>query len=340
MYLNKWLKGLLVLMSLVFLCAWAFQIDNAWARAGGGRSSFGSRGSRSASPPRAYTPPSTSRPTQPSPGVAPRPGMTPPASQPSSFWRSFGGGMLGGLAGGLLFRSLFGGPSAQGTTGAAGAGGGIGLFDILLLAGIAYLIYWYIKKKRQEAEATAGYYQSSSQNMQIPQTSYPPLYDTAPSQEQLPEQRDWDLEQGLGYIRQMDPGFDEARFQDLCMDAFFKIQGGWANRDMGPVKNLLTDEMYQLLQEDAAKLKEEGQINRLENIAVRSVDLTEAWQESGRDYITVRVYANLLDYNVDEKSGAVLSGSKSDPVKFEEYWTFTRPVGDNPWQLSAIQQAP
>jgi predicted lipid-binding transport protein (Tim44 family) len=261
--------------------------------------------------------------------------MTPPPSQPSSFWRSFGGGVLGGLAGGLLFRSLFGGPSAYGGMG-GGFGGGIGLFDILLLAGIGYLIYWYIKKKRQEAAATAGYYQSGSQTVQMPQPTFPPVYDTPQPQPQ--EHRDWDLEQGLSYIQQMDPGFDTARFQDMCMDVFFKIQGAWANRDMAPVRNLLTDEMYQLLQEDAAKLKAEGQINRLENIAVRSVDITEAWQESGRDYITVRVYANLLDYTVEEASGQVLSGSKTDPVKFEEYWTFTRQVGNNPWQLSAIQQ--
>jgi predicted lipid-binding transport protein (Tim44 family) len=37
-------------------------------------------------------------------------------------------------------------------------------------------------------------------------------------------------------------------------------------------------------------------------------------------------------------TGAVISGSKTEPVKFKEYWTFTRPVGANPWQLSAIRQ--
>jgi len=337
MYMTKWLKSLLILVSLVFLCAWAFHADDAWARAGGGRS-MGSRGFRSSSPPKAYTPPSTSRPTQPSPGVtSPRPGMTTPPSQPSSFWRSLGGGMLGGLAGGLLFSSLFGGPSAHGGVG-GGGGSGIGLFDILLLAGIAYLIYWYIKKKRQEA-AVGAPFQSSSQTVQMPyqQPTFPPVYDTPQA---LPQERqDQDLEQGLGYIRQMDPNFDEARFQDLCMDAFFKVQGGWANRDMSTVRNLLTQEMYQLLQADADRLKADHQINRLENIAVRSVDLTEAWQESGQDFITVRIYANLLDYTVDESSGQVLSGSKTEPVKFEEYWTFTRQVGNNPWQLSAIQQS-
>jgi predicted lipid-binding transport protein (Tim44 family) len=236
--------------------------------------------------------------------------------------------MLGGLAGGLLFGSLFGG------RGAGGMGGGIGLFDILVLAGIGYLIYWYIKKKRQEAAAEAPF-QSGSQTVQMPyQPTFPPVYDLPQGE----ERRDLDLEQGLGYVRQMDSSFDEARFQDLCLDAFFKVQGAWANRDMSSVKGLLTEEMYRLLQEDAERLKADHQINRLENIAVRSVDLTEAWQESGQDFITVRIYANLLDYTVDETSGQLLSGSKTEPVKFEEYWTFTRQVGNNPWQLSAIQQ--
>ncbi len=328
MMARTWLKGFLILFALLFLSAGAFQAD-AWARAGGG-GSMGSRGSRSASPPRPYTAPSPTRPS-PTPGVTPTRPMTPSMpSQPSSFWRSFGGGMLGGLAGGMLFRSLFGGPSAYGAPGSGG--GGIGLFDILLLAGIGYLIYWYLKKKRQEAAATEGYYQSTSVEP-AQQAQYPPVYD----QPQVSAD-ERDLEQGLANIRQFDPHFDPAAFQDMGMDVFFKIQGAWANRDMSSVRSLLTEEMFQILQADADKLKAEKKINRLENIAVRSVDATEAWQESGADFITVRVYANLLDYNVDETTGQVVEGSKTEPVKFEEYWTFTRPVGNNPWQLSAIQQ--
>jgi predicted lipid-binding transport protein (Tim44 family) len=104
------------------------------------------------------------------------------------------------------------------------------------------------------------------------------------------------------------------------------------------VKGLLTSEAYSVLIEDVDKLRREKKINRLENIALRSVDLVEVWQESGSDYITVRFLANILDYTVDESTGQVISGSKVDPVKFEEYWTFTRPVGNHPWKLSAIQQ--
>ena len=36
---------------------------------------------------------------------------------------------------------------------------------------------------------------------------------------------------------------------------------------------------------EAEELKRNKRINRLENIAVRSVDITEAWQEEGKDFI-------------------------------------------------------
>jgi predicted lipid-binding transport protein (Tim44 family) len=136
----------------------------------------------------------------------------------------------------------------------------------------------------------------------------------------------------------MDPSFDERRFNDNVMDIFFKIQGAWMNRDLSGVSGLLTDEMRGLMQGDIDQLRREKKINRLENIAVRSVEISEVWQESGRDYITAMIYANLLDYTTDDSTGAVVAGSKTEPVKFEEYWTFVRPVGNNPWQLSAINQ--
>lgn len=122
------------------------------------------------------------------------------------------------------------------------------------------------------------------------------------------------------------------------MDIFFKIQGSWMNRDLSPVSGLLTDEMKRIFQTDLDRLLRDKQTNKLENIAVRNVEIVEAWQEAGQDYVTSLIYANLLDYTTDDTTGAVVDGSKTDPVKFEEYWTFTRPAGGNSWRLSAINQ--
>ncbi len=242
---------------------------------------------------------------------------------------------MGGFLGSMLFRGL--GFAGNG----AGVGGGIGLFEILLGAALLFGIYWYFKTRRRVAmarsESNAGtpYYYGGS-GSETYASGPPPTPLTEASSASL--QRS-DVEVGLQYIRKMDSTFDESAFRETCSDIFFKIQAGWGNRDLEPVKGFLTSEMHSVLLEDVDKLRREKKINRLENVAVRSVNLVEAWQESGSDYITIQFMANLLDYTADEATGQLISGSKVDPVKFEEYWTFTRPVGNHPWKLSAIQQA-
>lgn len=315
---------MMALFVIALLVSMNFQIMNAEARAGGSRS-IGSRGSRSYSQPAA--PPSQYKPNQ---QAAPQPAqqpLTPPyqAPQPAGggFFRNMAGGLVGGMLGGMLFRSLgFGGG------GWGGGGGGIGIFEILLIGGIIYLIYRMVKKRRDESSASQNVYNMDSYRNSGASQSTAPAYVAAPD----------DVATGIAHIRQMDPSFDEQRFTDLVMDMFFKIQGAWMNRELAPVNNLLTSEMRRIFQEDIDRMLRERKVNRLENIAVRSVEISEVWQESGQDYVTAMIYANLLDYTTDDATGQVVEGSKTEPVKFEEYWTVTRPVGNNPWQVSAINQ--
>ncbi len=311
-------------IAVLFLSLSVMEMD-ASARAGGGRS-FGSRGSRSYSTPASpYNQPSPSRQVAPTT----QPTTPPPYQQPQpaggGFLRSMAGGLAGGMLGGMLFRSLgFGSGGGMG-------GSGFGLFEILLLAGIGYFIFRMVKRRREAAEiGTSNYNQTSYGQGGYQQ----PVQAITPGQEPEPA----DVAAGLAHIRQMDLSFDENRFNDNVMDIFFKIQGAWMNRDLAPVTSLFTDEMRRIFQEDIDKLLSSKKVNRLENIAVRSVDVVEAWQESGQDFITALIYANLLDYTTDDTTGQVVAGSKTDPVKFEEYWTFTRPVGNNPWKLSGIDQ--
>jgi predicted lipid-binding transport protein (Tim44 family) len=309
------MKRLLALACLLALAlAPVLLVTDAWARAGGG-SSGGSRGSRSYSSP---APVSPSRPTQPS---------APPSSfqQPQPQRPGWGGGLMGGLAGlalgGLLGSMLFG----------HGMGGGIGLLEILLIGGGIFLLFRMMRGRQAAPEPVTGYGQryGGPQAEAQPQMYQAQTVDTAPN----------DLERGVSYIRQMDAGFDPARFTDMASDIFFKVQAAWMARDIRQASAVITPEMTETLQKDCDRLRGQGRINRLENIAVRSVTVTEAWQESGQDYVTVHFLASLLDYTVDEVSGQVVEGSRTEPVKFEEYWTFVRPVGPNAWKLSAIQQA-
>ena len=310
-------KSFMLIIAILFMSSIAFE-HTAYARAGGGTSS-GSRGSRSfSSPSRSYN-------TTPEHQTSQSPVQPASAPQPASggFMRGLAGGILGGLIGSMLFSGL-------GFAGQGGLGGsGIGLVEILLILGLGFFIYKLFKKKSAGAASSQAYsqkaYQSQGQLGNEPNSTTSGSIGSAGND-------------GLSYIRQMDASFSEDRFKDSVMDTFFKIQAAWMNRDLSSVTTLLTDEMKRTFQGDIDNLLRERKINRLENIAVRNIDITEAWQESGRDFITVLFYANLLDYTADESTGAVVTGSRTEPVKFEEYWTFTRPVGNNPWQLSAINQ--
>ncbi len=296
----------------------------AEARAGGGRS-MGSRGfsSGSRSSGGSYnrsTPYNTTNPTG-RPGTPQQPN---PYSPGRSFLYGLGGGLMGGMIGSMLFgRSGYGGMGGYG-------GGGFGFGDIIILlviAGIIYFVYKRYKanKQMQMSTASPAGYSSYAYNE--------PAYDIS----YTPQPALGSVSDGLRHIAEMDPAFNEQSFRDTAEDLFFKIQGGWTRRDIGGITGLLTPQMHDIFQGDISRYLAEKKMNRLENIAVRQVEIVDAVQDQGEEFITVRYTASLLDFTTDE-TGTVLSGSPTDPVKFLEYWTYTRKVGERDWKLAAITQ--
>jgi predicted lipid-binding transport protein (Tim44 family) len=313
----------------LFFLVWLGLDSEVFARAGGGRSS-GSRSYSSGG--------STSRstsPTQPSPSQQKQYQQTQPAqpAAPASpsrgFFSGLMGGMVGGLLGGMLFRSLgFAGD---------GMGGGFGLSDIFLIMIVLGIIYFVVKRFRsrqamQMSMAGAG---GSPYSYPGPGPSPGPILGPPPVEENYKGSPSVDA---LRHIMSMDPSFNEKAFKDLAEDLFFKIQGGWTRRDLGGIRSLLSPAMYGVFKEQLDRLVADKEINRLENIAVREVEIAGAGQERGEEFVTVRFYANLLDYTVHEKTGQIVTGSSSDPVKFVEYWTFSRNVGEKNWVLGGITQ--
>jgi predicted lipid-binding transport protein (Tim44 family) len=232
-----------------------------------------------------------------------------------------GGFMLGGLLGGLLFGGLGGG---------LGSGLGLGLMDLLLVGGGLFLLFRFMKSRRQPQPAYAGGAAYAGGG---------PAVVNSPSgggvtMEMPPSAAD-ELERGFAHVRQMDPGFDAARLAADAAETFRAVQTALMAGDMTPVRPQLTTEMFERLQQQCTELRRSGRTNHVERIQIERAEATEAWQERGRDFVTVILAGSLIDYLVDG-SGAVVGGSRT-PERFEEFWTLTRPVGPNAWTLTAIQ---
>lgn len=303
------------------------EVGEAWARARGGGGGS-SRGSRSYSAP--ARPSSPASPTTPS---SPSRSLNQPAAPVASSRPGMFGGLMGGLAGfalgGLLGSMLFGGMGHG-----LGGFGGVGLMDMLLIGGGIALLVMFLRRRRA-AETPEPAYAGMGGGYRPPIESVPAPTATVTA---TPVETS-DVERGVAHIQQMDARFDADAFVSRSRDVFFDIQTAVTARDMGRMREQITPELYTELQSQCDGLRAAGRTNRVERADLRRSEITEAWQESGRDYVTVYFAGSLLDYTVEDATGAVVAGSASQRETIEEFWTFSRPVGPNPWRLSAIQTA-
>jgi predicted lipid-binding transport protein (Tim44 family) len=222
--------------------------------------------------------------------------------------------LAGFAAGGLIARSLFG-----------GVGDGLGE---LLLGGASIVGLLAIVRRRQAAPARPGRATVSGSHSADP-PSDPTTTGDHPSARST-------FDRGVQDIRRADPGFDPARFAGYAGMVFRDAQVAWTSRDIGSLRDRVTPEMYAALHAQCDGLRNTGQANRVERIEI-AADITEAWQENGRDYVTALIDGSIVDYTVDERNDSVVHGSRTIPRDIEEFWTFTRPAGLNFWMLSAIQ---
>jgi len=255
----------------------------------------------------------------------------------SGFGRGMMGGLLGGALGGMLLGSMFG-----------MGGSGMGILPLLILGVVGYILYRKFKK-RPAGSSSPGFQPPPSQGGgSLPGFGSPPSQgggslpgfgqsaDTTPPP--VPPIQEQTLDDGIAQIQQTDPGFDSEHFKDVASDVFFKIQAGWMRRDLSAYSHLLGDTLAAEYKEHFADMKAKGEINKLESIAVRKVEVVDAGSNAGEDFVTVLFTANLLDYTVDETSGEIKSGSNTEPVKFAERWTWARPAGTENWKLEGIEE--
>ena len=311
-------RALLLMFGLSLVSLLLLDTTAVWARATSG----GSRGSRSSSSPVApsTTPSSPSRVTTPPPAPTGQ-----PMQRPGMF-----GGLMGGIAGfalgGLLGSMLFGGMGG-------GFGGGVGLLELVLIGGAIFLVFRMLRgrgeTRPEPAYAGAGSYGGGEQRWSTGGGGGAAM--EAPATES-------DLERGIGYIRGMDASFDPVGFAGWAKGTFIDIQAAIVRRDLSAVQDRLTPQEFARLQGQCDQLRGARRTNRIERVQIGSAEVSEAWQEGGQDWVTVYLTVSLVDYTVDDATGAMVEGATT-PVDIQEYWTFTRPVGPKPWRLSAIQTA-
>lgn len=280
------------------------------ARMGGGKS-FGSRPS--------YSMP-FSRPgyTQAAPASQPSYAPSAAAAQNAAARSAMGNrgglmGMLGGLAlGGMLGAMFFG-----------GAFEGINFLDLLLFAGIAFLLLKLFAARRQEGAGPVASYGGA----------YRQAHDTDAYQRQGPGFNTDVLSgrtgsgnaSGFSSARSpLPPGFDAPEFLQRAKTAYAYLQQAWDRGDLPELRGLCGDAVFAELQQQIRQRQGESHTELLKVDA----ELLEA-KAVGGDLEAAVLFKVLMR----EEPG-------QSPSMVQEVWHFSRPQNSRTptWLLEGIQQ--
>lgn len=242
-------------------------------------------------------------------------------------WAGRGGlmGMLGGLAlGGLLGSMFFGGAFEN-----------INLMDMLMFAGIAYLLYrLFAARSRQQPAAPAGYGQAHRQQPEAqnhyreaqPQASGASGFDTDVlfSKGKTAGAGNGGFQQPAGFdAANLPAGFDQRAFLSGAENAYRHLQAAWDNRELAEIRGLTTDKVFAEIQE---QLRASGTNNKTEVLQLNA-ELLDV-REAGAELEAVVLFEALLSED----------GGQAEQIK--EVWHFIKPVNSKQtrWFLDGIQQ--
>ena len=125
----------------------------------------------------------------------------------------------------------------------------------------------------------------------------------------------------------IDPDFNEEAFREKLSNLYVQMQNGWTAKDIEPLRPYFSDALYTQMERQLQAYKNNHRTNYVERIAVLSVSLKGFRQTPENDLITAVLQTRIVDYTLDDNTGAVLSGNRTRE-KFMTYeWDLVRSKG-------------
>lgn len=325
------LASIAISIFLVGSAGYMHDVD-AKGRVGGGKSS----GMQRESVKKDATPPATAAPAATKPGA---PTVAPAAPQPASGMSRWLGPLAGLAAGGLL-ASLFMG----------GGFGGLKLFDIVLMIGLAVgvfmLVRMFMRKKAADAPGGTGNMEYARADGAFnPPPAPASLPSDAPRQADVASDRtavpgtrftpdigsrisggnaSADLIAEATTHPRIPADFEVAPFERNSKAAFIRMQAANDAKDLNDIREFTTPEMFG---EIALQLQERGAAAQKTEVVSVDARVIEVIVENQKAIASVR-YTGVIRENAEPAEG------------FDEVWNVVKDLGDTnaTWKLAGIQQ--
>jgi Tim44-like domain len=124
-------------------------------------------------------------------------------------------------------------------------------------------------------------------------------------------------------FEQNHPEFSWGNFQGRARLIFDELQAAWSTLNWERARPHETDSIFQMHQYWIEAYKRQGLRNVLDQYQILAMQPVKIKEDSFYNAITLRIYAQGLDYTMDS-TGRIVAGSRDRLRKWSEYWTFIR----------------
>ncbi|HYP77104.1 MAG TPA: TIM44-like domain-containing protein [Polyangiaceae bacterium] len=120
-----------------------------------------------------------------------------------------------------------------------------------------------------------------------------------------------------------DPALGWQPLQSRVALIFAELQAAWSGRDALRIRPFVSDNLFQSMYYWIDLYTSERCRNVTENATILRIDLANVLSDAYFDAITLRIFASSIDYTISD-DGKLLSGHRSRPRTYSEYWTLIR----------------
>lgn len=125
----------------------------------------------------------------------------------------------------------------------------------------------------------------------------------------------------------LDPGFNADQLTQKLRELYVQMQQCWTAKDISSLRPYFSDTFYAQMERQLDAHKAAHRTNHIDDIEVQSVKLLGYRQQAGTDEIIAEVQTKIVDYTVEDATGALVSGSTTAKKLMTYEYLLTRPTG-------------
>ena len=139
----------------------------------------------------------------------------------------------------------------------------------------------------------------------------------------LPTLVDPGAQTGFAELQAKDPAVTWEGVTGRVALIFSELQVAWSGREALRIRPYVSDNLFQSMYYWIDLYTQQRCRNVNENASIMRIDLASVTSDAYYDAVTLRLFATGLDYTISD-DGKLLSGNKSRPRTYSEYWTIIR----------------